>query len=72
MERDPGFLSDGKLDLSQQCALAAKRSKCTQGCIWPAPPAREGRGFPALLSAVWFHLEQCVQQWMPLYRDIKL
>ena len=33
VERDLGFWDDGKLNRSQQCALAAKRASCILGCI---------------------------------------
>lgn len=44
VKRELEVLIDGKLNLSQLCALADKRAKCTMGCIRPSTAswARDG------------------------------
>lgn len=51
-ERDLGALAGGKVNLSQQCALAANSANSTQGCTWPstATGRREGLSRSALCS----------------------
>ena len=50
-EGDLGVLVDGKLNLSQQCALAAKRANCTLGRTMPSTVSW-ARGGIVLLSSV--------------------
>ena len=53
-------LADGKLNMSQNCALAVQRANHTLGCIRPsAPQLGEGRHCPTLL--VWPYLKGRVQ-----------
>lgn len=40
IKRDLGVLADGKLNLSQQCALQSQRTNSTMGCIRPSAATR--------------------------------
>ncbi|PKU35243.1 hypothetical protein llap_14453 [Limosa lapponica baueri] len=73
-ERDPGVWVGGKLNMSQQCALAARRAsrilRCTKHSI--ASSLRQ-EIVPINTALVQPHLEYCVQFWAPQYKkDIKL
>ena len=74
VERDLGVLVDKKLDMSQQCALAARKANYVQGCIKKGVAIREREVIVPLYSVLLrLHPNCLLQAWEPHHRkDVEL